>query len=230
VVLGLLAYKPQFALALPVALLAGAYWRAGLSACVTVAVATGASVAAFGLDTWNGFVASTGFTRHVVLEQGAPGFGKMQSAFAAARLLGGSVAQAYGVQAAVTVSTLVALAWLWRRTPDLCLRLAGLSCATLLTTPYAMDYDMVILALALAALVAHGMTHGFPPYGRSVLAMGWIVPLLARPFGMSFHAPVGLLAVLVLFWHTIIVARHRSSVKVVAEEAQSGPLRIIPPL
>ena len=205
--LGLLAYKPQFALVIPVALAAGRHGRATVAAVLTVAAATLLTLALFGTAPWIGFADSLGFTRHVVLEQGGPGFGKMQSAFAAIRLLGGPVPLAYAVQGLVTAGVLAALAWLWRSPADPRLRIAGLLTASLLSTPYCMDYDMVVLGPALAALLGHGLDRGFRPYGKTILAALWIMPLIARPLATAFAMPVGVLAMLVLFWHIVATAR-----------------------
>ena len=79
VLFALLAYKPQFALALPVALLAGGAWRSLAAAAVGVVVFTMATLAAFGTDSWRAFWAGTGFTRTIVLEAGATGFEKIQT-------------------------------------------------------------------------------------------------------------------------------------------------------
>lgn len=205
--LGLLAYKPQFALAVPVALVAGGHWRGAAAAAATVVAATAATVAAFGLEPWHGFVASLAFTRRVVLEEGGPGFAKMQSAFAAVRLLGGPVSLAYGVQAAVTSGTLAALAWLWRSEADGRFKLAALLTASLLTTPYCMDYDTVLLGPALAALASVGSERGFGPYAKTSLAVAWVMPLLARPSAGVLGVPLGVAVMLILFWHTIAQAR-----------------------
>ena len=51
-VLGLLSYKPQFALLVPVALLALRNWRALTAAGVRVGLVVAISAAVFGLDFW----------------------------------------------------------------------------------------------------------------------------------------------------------------------------------
>jgi hypothetical protein len=80
---------------------------------------TAMSAAAFGLQTWIAFQQSLGFTRSVVLEQGNIGWEKIQSMFAAVRMLGGTVPEAYAVQAAASTLVIGAIAWLCirRRTP-----------------------------------------------------------------------------------------------------------------
>ena len=197
---GLLAYKPQFGVVLPVALLAGLYWRAIIAAAATVAAMTLATLAAFGPATWLAFRDSLAFTRTVVLEQGSTGWEKIQSAFSAVRMWGGGIGAAYAVQTAVTLLVLAGLAWLWaRRGADWRLRAAAVLPAALLTTPYCLDYDMMLLGPALALLVAHGLARGFAPWERTVLAAVWCAPLLARMVAAVTLVPLGLLSMLALF-------------------------------
>ena len=59
--------------------------------------------AAFGTSVWDAFLASTQFTRIVVLETGETGWQKIQSVFSVVRMWGGPVALAYAVQGAVTL-------------------------------------------------------------------------------------------------------------------------------
>ena len=56
---GLLAYKPQFALVIPIALLASNRWRAIAAAAATIVALFVLSVAAFGTEIWYAFAAST---------------------------------------------------------------------------------------------------------------------------------------------------------------------------
>ena len=144
----LLAYKPQFGLVLPVALLADRRFAATAAAALGVAAMTVASLAAFGLPSWLAFRASLAFTREVVLEQGNTGWEKIQSSFAAVRALGAGAPAAYAVQGAVTLAVVLAVAWLWHGRADRRLKYAGLIIGSLLSTPYVLDYDLVALAPA----------------------------------------------------------------------------------
>ena len=96
---GLLAYKPQFGLMIPLALAAGGYWRSFAAAVATIAFLAVAATIAFGPDVWRAFFDSTHFMRTVVLEQGDPGWHKMQSLFAWARMWGAPIPLAYALQA-----------------------------------------------------------------------------------------------------------------------------------
>ena len=202
---GLLAYKPQLALIVPVALIAGGYGRVLLAAAASVAAMTLASLAAFGTGVWQGFFGSLAFTREVVLEQGSTGFEKIQTIFAAVRLMGGGIDLAYAAQAISTLTALGLIAWLWRSAADFRLKAAALLAATLLTTPYALDYDMMVLGPAIAFAVVHGLSRGFRPYDKSLLALVWLVPLLARGIGSALHVPLGV-AVTALFFASLIAA------------------------
>jgi len=70
ILIGLLAYKPQFGLLIPLVLAVSGRWRVFVAASVTVAALALAVTLAFGVDVWTAFLASTKFTRSVVLEQG----------------------------------------------------------------------------------------------------------------------------------------------------------------
>ena len=226
VLFGLLAYKPQFALTIPFALLAGRHWRAGASAAATVAAATALTIAAFGLAPWRAFVDGLAFTRHVVLEEGGLETYKLQSAFAAIRLLGGSVRLAYAAQAGVAILAVAALCWLWRggghgRAP-LRVRMAGLVLASLLATPYVVDYDLVMLGPALAALLPLVEGSAPNPYGRTLLACAWAMPLGARVVAKFAMLPVGVMTMAALFvWMIEAVRRTR---RASAELAPGDPV------
>jgi alpha-1,2-mannosyltransferase len=194
----LLAYKPQFGFLLVAALLAGGYWRAAGAAAAALAVMTLATLAAFGTAPWQEFFAHLDFTR-LVVEQGAAGFAKNESPFAAVRLLGGGAELAYGAQAAVSGALLVTLVLLWRSAADFRLKAAALMAASLIATPQAFDYDMAILAPALALAVSYGLEKGFGPFEKTGLALIWVAPLLARPLASAAHLPLGSLVILSFF-------------------------------
>jgi hypothetical protein len=211
----LLAYKPQFGFLLVPALLAGGYWRAAGAAAAALAVMTLATLAAFGTAPWQEFFAHLDFTR-LVVEQGAAGFAKNESPFAAVRLLGGGAEWAYGAQAAVGGALLVTLVLLWRSAADFRLKAAALMAASLIATPQAFDYDMAILAPALAFAVCYGWEKGFGPFEKTGLALIWIAPLLARPLASAAHLPLGPLAILTFFvgvvWRAANAKRRDSGV------------------
>ena len=191
---GLMVYKPQFGILFPLVLAATGRWRSFAAAAATVAVLALITTLVFGVSIWEAFLASTHFTRTVVLEAGETGWQKIQSVFSAVRMWGGPVALAYAVQSAVTVMLAAALVWLWRAQVDFPLKAAALIIAALLATPYSLDYDMTALAPAIAFLAVHGLRHGFAPFEKSALAVLWIAPFVARSVAQAVLVPVGVLA------------------------------------
>jgi len=205
ILIGLLAYKPQFGLMIPIALLAGGRWRSCAAAAATVAVFTLATTFAFGPQVWHAFLASTEFSRTIVLEQGNTGWHKIQSVFSWARMWGAPVPLAYAIQGAVIIALGAALAWLWRSAAPYPLKAAALCLAAILATPYSLDYDMMVLAPAIAFLAADGFTRGFGPWEKTALAALWLVPLVARSVAQVSLIPLGVPAMLAMF--VLIVRR-----------------------
>jgi hypothetical protein len=199
ILFGLLAYKPQFGLMIPIALAAGGYWRSIAAAAATVALLTIATTLAFGPQVWHAFVVGAEFTRSVVLEQGDTGWHKIQSVFSWARMWGAPVPLAYGIQSVASLALAVATALLWRGKAPYPLKAAALCLAAILATPYTLDYDMMVLAPAIAFLAADGMTRGFGPWQKTALAALWLVPLFARSFAQLTLIPLGVPAMLAVF-------------------------------
>ena len=202
--IGLLAYKPQFGLLIPIALMVGLHWRAVVSAGLTVLAMSLATYAAFGASTWQAFVDCLEFSRRVNIEAGATGWQKIQTVFAAARMFGASVEIAYLAQFASTAGCALALAIIWGGKADWRLRGAAVLVAALLATPYALDYDMMLLGPAIAMLASYGMERGFLPWEKTKLAAVWIVPIIARNMAAATYVPLGLLTMLAL---AAIIAR-----------------------
>ena len=154
---------------------------------------------AFGVDIWSAFLASTRFTRIVVLEQGETGWHKIQSVFSVVRMWGGGIPLAYAAQIAVTLAVAGGLAWLWRSRAAFPVKAAALAIGTVLATPYSLDYDLMLLAPAIAFLAADGMQRGFQPWQKSLLAARWLVPILARPAAQAALVPLAVPAMLAAF-------------------------------
>ena len=203
VLFGLLAYKPQLCLIIPIALLAAGQWRAVVTAGVTLMVLVGITSLFFGADLWLAFAASTETSRKLLLEQGDVGFEKLQSVFAAVRMWGGGVPLAYAVQGVISVAVACGTAWTWRSACSYDLKAALLVVATLLASPHVLDYDLVVLAVAIAFFVRHGLRHGFGSFEISLLAAAWMVPLLSRGVAGATGIPLGLLVLLALYLFTL---------------------------
>jgi alpha-1,2-mannosyltransferase len=176
---GLLSYKPQVAAAAFAALVFGRHWRVlGVALAVAAALAI-ASLAVLGTEPWLAFLRGLGEARGL-LEAGRVPWDRMATAFASARLAGFGIAASYGLQIAVALAALGILAQLWWRRAPLALAGSALVLSIPLTTPYAYDYDLVMLLLPLAWLLQEARTTGFRRGEALLLAAAWAVPVAGK--------------------------------------------------
>jgi len=195
--LGCLVYKPQFALVLPLLLLVLWNWRAIAGAAVSSLALIGITLALWGWPVWQAFIDSLPLTQSIVIEQGRTGWEKIMSPFAAVRSWGGSVEIAYAVQAVFTVAAIAPTLWLARKArPDV--RNAAVTAAVLISTPYVLDYDYVVLLAGIAFLWRDATRHGWLSWEKSALALVWIAPLIARNVAATTLLPLGLLTAILL--------------------------------
>ncbi len=214
ILFGLVAYKPQFGILIPLVLAASGRWRTFAAAAATVGALVLVATLAFGANIWSAFLASTHFSRTVVLEQGGTGFEKIQSVFAAVRMWGGSVDAAYAAQIAAALGVAATLTLLWRSQASAACKGAGLCLGALLATPYCLDYDMMLLAPAIALMAVEGKTRGFLPYEQMALAVLWLVPIAARGVAGASLIPLGLAAMAISF--AFVVRRGAASRPILA--------------
>jgi Glycosyltransferase family 87 len=193
VLFGLAVIKPQFGLLIPLVLLAAGEWRVIAFAAATALGLAGAATLAYGPEVWPAWLAVSAPAQEA-MANGAIGFAKMQSVFAAARLAGAGTGVAYVLQGFVAVVCAALLAHLfWRRGFT---REAGAAMliAALLVTPFVLDYDLLLLAFPLAVLADQPR-----PWEKSAALAGFILPALARPLAMTTGAAIAPLVLLALF-------------------------------
>jgi hypothetical protein len=97
------------------------------------------------------------------------------------------------------------MAWLWHSDAAFELKAAALATGSLLATPYVLDYDLVVLAVAIAFFARYGLKRGFRDYEISLLAAAWIVPLLSRSIAGVTTIPLGL--ILMLTFYALVLRR-----------------------
>lgn len=174
---GLLTYKPQMAAAAFVALAFGRYWRVlGIAVCLALALGI-ASLAILGLAPWLAFVRDLGEAR-AMLEAGRVPWDRMATVFASARLAGLGIIGAYTLQIAVSLPALAMLAQVWWRRAPLPLAGSLLVLSIPLVTPYAYDYDLVMLLLPVAWLLQEAQATGFRSGERALLIAAWALPVI----------------------------------------------------
>ena len=153
-----------------------------------------AATAAFGVAVWGKWWAVTA-TAQAALADGAVGFAKMQSLFAALRLLGVPTGAAYAAQlvlAGVVAAVLARLAWRHGFTTQVG---AAVLAGTVLATPFVLDYDLVVLAFPIALLARAKPL----AWERSAAALAFIVPAVGRSLALLTGAAIMVPAAIGLF-------------------------------
>lgn len=176
---GLLAYKPQMAAAAFVALVCGRYWRVLGVAAVVGLVLAAASWTVFGTEPWLAFLGSLGEAR-AFLESGRVPLDRMATVFATARIAGLDIGAAYALQIAVALAALAVLAQLWWRRTPLALSGSVLVLSIPLTTPYAYDYDLVMLLLPLVWIAQEARATRWQRGEAVLLLAAWVVPVAGK--------------------------------------------------
>jgi hypothetical protein len=156
-----------------------------------------------GTGIWGAFLESANQSRHIILDLGGVGYPKMVTVFAWARLWRFPLALAYAAQAVVSLSGMFLVSLVWRSGADWRLKGAALCAGTLLVTPFALDYDLMILAPAIALLAMYGFDNAPRPYLATILSVLWLSPLFVRFFASALAVPLGswcVIGVLFLVW------------------------------
>lgn len=184
--LGLLALKPNLAVLVPLALLAGRQWRALAGAAATGAALLLLSLLAFGLEPWQGFFTNlqtiAGWDQAGVLRSW-----RMPSVYMQARGLGAGLAMA--LQGLAALAAAAAVAWIWARPQPPDLRGAVLAAAVPLASPYVFEYDLTILVLAVLLLLRDALARGWRTGEPGLLLLAWVLAVLPPSLSetLGFH-------------------------------------------
>jgi hypothetical protein len=211
---GLLTYKPHLAALVFPALVCGGHWRALLSAGLTAITIVLASLAVLGPAPWLAFFANLEFLGRV-LDSGAVPWMRMPTVYAASRVLGLEAATAKLLQTAATGAILVFVCAVWYRRAPLAWRGSALALALPLATPYAFDYDLVVLTLPIAWLFQAMMGEGADALDETLLAVAWFAPALFWVIAMAGGPPLMpliLAGMLLLVWRRAFP--HRTALQV----------------
>lgn len=180
VLFGLMAYKPQLALLVPVALFAARSWKALAAAAATSLLLIGGSLALFGIDAWRSWIEMAGGVGDLASLATA---GRLSGAsvFACAMLFGAGPGLATDLQMLALALAIGAVYISWRSQCREELRLAVFFAATVLAAPHMTAYDALLAAFAGSLLFVDGIEHGFRP-GEAVTALlVWSYPLISPP-------------------------------------------------
>jgi hypothetical protein len=209
VLFGLLCYKPQLGVLVPVALIAAGSWRAIAAAMATVAVCALASSEKFGWEIWPAWFAS------IVEYAGRfhPVIPFMPTIYANALMLGFSARFALAAQILVAIPV-AALIWRAFRNGFTPRASALLIVGTFLATPHAFNYDMPMMTAAIAWYfeVRYRATRGLSVGEALILTLALILPF-AMVTLRNTGIPVSWAPELLLFW---LIAKPRPALEALA--------------
>jgi len=199
ILFGVLAYKPNFFILIPLALIAGRYWRTLGATIISAGVLAITSGLVLGWETWTAFW----HIRNVpmqALEQGIASLRNMPTIFAATLMAGGGLTAAYLLQGIVMAASAGAVIWVWSQRADMAIRVSVLTIGSLLFTPYGSEYELVRLAIPLAWIGWEGCQKGCVPRDKIFLILGWITPFISRLLSESNVVQITPLILLVLLY------------------------------
>lgn len=201
---GLLCFKPQLALLLPVALIAARRWQSFVSALLTVLALVIASGVLLGWETWTAFLRDLPVHGALLADRYGM-WPRMPSVYLAARWLGAPNSMAYAAQF-LSATMAAAMVWAaWRPSAPSKLQGAALIIAVFLATPYSWDYDMVMLSIAAVWLWVDASRTGWRPWEKTALLLLVAGPLVTPLLAYYLHLQLGP----VILWLALGLTLHR---------------------
>ena len=202
VFLGLLTIKPQLGVFFPFLLLAERRWLVIASAAATTFFLVGLSAAIFGVDAWRGYLAEViPYQAFVMRELQGTFLAMLTSIYGMLRNWGFSADIALPLHAGVAIPTAVitiAAFFLGRSDRD---HSVLLLVATFVVTPYALTYDLGLLAGALAVLATTRIAQS--NRAGLLIALAMLLPVIMMPLG---EAHVTIAPVLVMMVYVMALA------------------------
>ena len=211
-VLGCLVLKPQLALLLPVAVIAGRQWRAIAGAAISSVGVLLLGLLAFGTAATAAWLQQMPLFVSIARD-GLVGWHKLASVYAAMRQAGLSAELAFTIHGLIAGLAAIAVWQVWRSKAEPRCKAATLAAATMLASPYLFLYDAIILVIPLLWLAKEG---GKP----ALVATLWLLPIVTIAQTFGFNGPVNLnpvapIVLLFILWRRV----HATNV------APSGPKR-----
>jgi hypothetical protein len=202
-VLGLLVFKPQIAVLLPVAVLAEGRWRTLWAAAASASALLLLSLLVFGPGAWAGFFGPTLQAQQAMLSVGRGPFQLMMpSPFMAARVLGAPANWAMAAQAPFSLLA-VWLVWrAWRSDADLVLKAAVLMTATFIATPQGFNYDLIPASAGALVLLRRDPS----PLSLGLALMLWGLPVYMIA-AQAFHVVIAPLVLTGAAWKLAQLSR-----------------------
>jgi Glycosyltransferase family 87 len=177
ILFGLLSYKPQVFLLIPLCLLAARQYRALGALIVTGIVLLTASLAIFGAETWWKFLEVLPQQTSYLLAGRLP-IARCPTVFAAIFEASGDVFWAKAAQGLSTLAAWTLVFWSWRKSDAFFPRAVAFCVALPLSTPYLLEYDLAIWALPASILLGRLWRGEGARPDWAALALFWLSPPL----------------------------------------------------
>jgi alpha-1,2-mannosyltransferase len=176
-VLGIMCYKPQFFLLIPIALLAGRCWRALIATIISPLLLAVISTIVFGYEVWSAFFSNIALHKSLFESGNLIRYQFVPTIFSAAMLAGFKPLSGYLLQAVVMIFVTTAIFWAWLQKGPTEITASILILAILLFSHFYCWYDLTILSLPLGWLGWEGYKNGWLPGEKIVLFIGWVMPI-----------------------------------------------------
>ena len=193
VLFGVLSIKPQLGVLLPLMLVLTARWRAILFAAMTVAILLALATLAFGASVWTAYLHDAmPVQTNVFLRDYENFMTHMPTAFMNARVAGLSLPVAACLQAVLSLASVTAVVWTFRRSRDADLSNALLVTATFVVTPYAFNYDMMAFGWVIVKLMDRIDNNA---WDHGLMLAVWATPFMTVALGIA-GLPISVLPML----------------------------------
>jgi len=219
ILIGVLSYKPQFGLLIPIALISARLWVAFASASAAAAAMAALATLAFGIGIWSDWIAM--LPAYSDLWENVPEvLGMRPTVMATLQILGAGLLPARIVQGAVSL-TVAIVVWRMFRVGPTRLAAAALLCGTMLATPHAYFYDMPMVLAAMVLFVEDRVQANRPfttvEVGILFLAMFFPCSMLMKDVAVP-----GAPAVLGLLFWAIVRGADRAAPTAIRPERANG--------
>ncbi len=198
VFIGLLAFKPQLGVLIPLVLIVSQQWKVFWSAVLTTCLFVGLSLIVFGWELWSVFFQNMSVVKSL-MGQGLLLSEKMPSLYVTLKMSGLTDDLSYAVHWVMASGVVGTLIWLWYRSGPTAMAFAALIPAALLILPYLFDYEMTLLAIPIALLAMDIAQKGGVLWEKTILVCGFVTPLILAGIGQNFGIQIGFPVIFALF-------------------------------
>lgn len=184
VLLGLLTLKPHLGIVAGLVVLMERRWTTVAATAVTAVALGGLSIGVAGTAVWAGYLDRIVPAQKDFIDSVDAGFRFfLVTPYALFKQIGLPSPVALSLHGAIAVSFAGVALWLWRHVGDRLVAILIVAIATLIATPYANLYDLTLVALPLAALIARDGAATAGP--RTAILALWLLPAAGLPLALT---------------------------------------------